>query len=201
MLPLQHQQTRGHVNCSMMACYQGEPMLILAHMGPYLLPLLGGHTEEDRLASLSPELRRARTFATLRQLLLPSPASPPHVLAVENLHWIDPTSEAFLAALIEGMAGARCLVLTTYRPGYRPPWIEKSYVTQMVLQPLTSQDSRRMLRSLLQTEHMLEPLVQMVVTKAQGNPFFLEEIVQTLVEQDVVGQADARGATGSSPYP
>jgi tetratricopeptide (TPR) repeat protein len=169
--------------------------------GLYLLPLLGGHTETDRLASLSPELRRTQTFATLRQLLLPGPASPPLVLAVENLHWIDPTSEAFLAALIEGMAGARCLVLTTYRPGYRPPWIEKSYVTQMVLQPLTSQDSRRMLRSLLQTENLLEPLVQMVVTKAQGNPFFLEEIVQTLVEQDVVGQADACGATGSSPCP
>ena len=169
--------------------------------GLYLLPLLGGHTETDRLASLSPELRRARTFATLRQLLLPSSASPPRVLAVENLHWIDPTSEAFLAALIEGMAGARCLVLTTYRPGYRPPWIEKSYVTQMVLQPLTSQDSRRMLRSLLQTEHMLEPLVQMVVTKAQGNPFFLEELVQTLVEHEVVGQVDAWGATGSSPCP
>jgi tetratricopeptide (TPR) repeat protein len=167
----------------------------------YLLPFLGGHTETDRLASLSPELRQARTFATLRQLLLPGPASPPRVLAVENLHWIDPTSEAFLAALIEGMAGARCLVLTTYRPGYRPPWIEKSYVTQMVLQPLTSQDSRRMLRSLLQPEHMREPLEQMVVTKAQGNPFFLEEIVQTLVEQEGVGQADACGTTGSSPCP
>src|SRR5262245_42349526 len=99
------------------------------------------------------------------------------------------------------LAGARCLLLTTYRPGYRPPWIKKSYVTQMVLQPLTSQDSRRMLRALLQTEHMPEPLVQMVVTKAQGNPFFLEEIVQTLVEQDVLGQAEAGGATGSSPRP
>ena len=139
--------------------------------GLYLLPLLGGPTETDRLASLSPEVRQGRTFATLRQLLLPSPASPPLVLAVENLHWIDPTSEAFLAALVEGMAGARCLVLTTYRPGYRPPWIEKSYVTQMVLQPLTSQDSRRMLRALLQTENMLEPLVQMVDDQGAGQSF------------------------------
>jgi tetratricopeptide (TPR) repeat protein len=169
--------------------------------GLYLLPLLGAPTETDRLAGLSLELRQGRTFATLRQLLLPSSAAPPLVLAVENLHWIDPTSEAFLAALIEGMAGARCLVLTTYRPGYRPPWIEKSYVTQMVLQPLTAQDSRRMLRALLQTEHLREPLVQVVVTKAQGNPFFLEELVQTLVEHEVVGQVDACGATGSSPCP
>src|SRR5262249_13311773 len=80
-------------------------------------------------------------------------------------------------------------------------WIEKSYVAQLVLQPLTSQDSRRMLRSLRQTEHLREPLVQMVVTKAQGNPFFLEELVQTLVEHEVVGQADACGTTGASPCP
>ena len=102
---------------------------------PSLLPLLGVHTRLDRLAGLSPEMRRARTFATLRQLVLYSPAGHPLVLAVENLHWIDPTSEAFLATLVEGLAGTRCLVLTTYRPGYRPPWMEKSYVTQMVLPP------------------------------------------------------------------
>ncbi|MGH2627476.1 MAG: AAA family ATPase, partial [Anaerolineales bacterium] len=109
---------------------------------PYLLPLLGVHTRLDRLAGLSPEMRRAQTFATLRQLLLHSTAWHPLVLAVENLHWIDPTSEAFLAALVESLAGTRCLVLTTYRPGYRPPWMEKSYVAQMVLPPFTSQDSR-----------------------------------------------------------
>ena len=79
----------------------------------YLLPLLGGHTDTDRLAGLSPELRRARTFATLRQLLLSSTEEHLLVLAVENLHWIDPTSEVFIASLVESMTGARCLVLTT----------------------------------------------------------------------------------------
>jgi predicted ATPase len=168
---------------------------------PYLLPLLGGHPETDRLASLSPEMRRARTFATLRQLLLHSTVSQPLVLAVGNLHWIDPTSEAFLAALVEGMAGAHCLILTTYRPGYRPPWIEKSYVTHMVLQPLTSQDSRRMLHAILHTATIPEPLVQTVLARAQGNPFFLEEIVQTLTEHDVAGQVGASGVPGRSPCP
>jgi transcriptional regulator with AAA-type ATPase domain/predicted ATPase len=168
---------------------------------PYLLPLLGGHTETDRLAGLSPERRRARTFAMLRQLLLHSTTSQPLVLTVENLHWIDPTSEAFLAGLVEGIAGVHCLVLTTYRPGYRPPWIEKSYVTQMVLHPLTSQDSRRMLHALLQTATIPEPLVQLILARAQGNPFFLEEIVQTLVAYDIVTQGDAGEATGQSAYP
>jgi DNA-binding NtrC family response regulator/predicted ATPase/class 3 adenylate cyclase len=96
---------------------------------------------------------------------------------------------------VEGVAGARLLVLATYRPGYRPPWIEKSYATQMVLQPLSSQASRQMLRSVLQMEDIPERLAQIILAKAQGNPFFLEEIVQALVEQGVLARAaDGRTA-------
>ena len=96
---------------------------------PYVCQLLGLTVGSDRLASLSPEVRRTRTFVTLRQLYLSSCQQHPLVLAVENLHWIDPTSEAFLASLIEHLTGARLLVLLTYRPGYRPLWIDKSYAT------------------------------------------------------------------------
>jgi hypothetical protein len=55
---------------------------------------------------------------------------------VENLHWIDPTSEALLTSLVEGLAGASILVLVTFRPGYHPLWLDKSYATQFALQPL-----------------------------------------------------------------
>jgi predicted ATPase len=165
---------------------------------PYLLPLLGVETDTERLAGLSPEVIRARTFATLRQMFLNSSQRQPLVIAVENLHWTDQTSEAWFASLIEGAAAARILVLATYRPGYRPPWIEKSYATQMVLQPLSSQDSRQMLRSILQMQDIPEPLAQIILGKAQGNPFFLEEIVQALVEQGLLGQVGAVGPAGRS---
>jgi tetratricopeptide (TPR) repeat protein len=117
---------------------------------------------------------------------------------MENLHWTDPTSEAFLATLVEGMAGTRCLVFTTYRPGYRPPWMEKSYMTQMVLHPLTAQDSHQMLQAIVPTMTIPEPLAQMVLARAQGNPFFLEELVQTLTEHDVAEHVDASGVTDRS---
>jgi transcriptional regulator with AAA-type ATPase domain/predicted ATPase len=168
--------------------------------GPYLFPLLGIQTDTDQLAGLSPEVLRARTFATLRRLLLPGNPRHPVVLAVENLHWIDQTSEAFIASLVEGIAGAPLLVLTTYRPGYRPPWMEKSYVTQLVLHPLLSQESRGMLQALLQPVTLPAPLVQTILTRAQGNPFFLEEIVQALVEQGVLGQGEAGGAAAGAPF-
>ena len=71
---------------------------------------------------------------------------------MENLHWIDPTSEAFLARLVDSIAGAPILVLATYRPGYRPPWLEKSYATQLTLAPLSPQDSVQVVQAVLATE-------------------------------------------------
>jgi DNA-binding NtrC family response regulator/predicted ATPase len=165
---------------------------------PYLLQLLGITVGADRLAGLSPEMIRARTFEVLQQMSLHDGQRQPLVLAVENLQWIDQTSEAFLASLIERLAGAPILLLLTYRPGYRSPWMEKSYVSQIVLQPLAPQESRRMLRAILQTESLPDPMAQAILAKAQGNPFFLEEIVQVLVEQEVLLGTGPLGATGQS---
>jgi hypothetical protein len=85
--------------------------------GPYLLHLLGVSAGTEGLAELSPQVLKARSIETLVQLL----------------HWIDPSSEEVLRALVEQLVGARILLLLTYRPGYRAPWIDKSYATQLTL--------------------------------------------------------------------
>ena len=82
-----------------------------------------------QVAGSSPDALKAHTFATLRQLWLKSSQQHPLILAVEDLHWSDPTSEEWVASLVEGLPGAALLVLGTYRPGYRPAWLEKSYAT------------------------------------------------------------------------
>jgi predicted ATPase len=150
---------------------------------PYLLHLLGIQAETERLAAMPPETLKARTFETLRQLSLHSSRQAPLILAVEDLQWIDQTSEASLASLVERIGGAPLLLLATYRPEYRLPWLGKSYVTQFVLPPLAPHDSLRLVQAVLQTEQVPEHLAQVILPKAEGNPFFLEEIVQTLVEQ------------------
>jgi predicted ATPase len=95
----------------------------------YLLHLLGVQAETERLAAMHPETLKARTFETLRQLSLHSSRQQPLILAIEDLQWIDQTSEAFLASLVEKMGGTPLLLLATYRPEYRLPWLGKSYVT------------------------------------------------------------------------
>ncbi len=149
----------------------------------YLLQLLGVKTDADRLDALSPEAVQARTFETLRQLTLRASRRQPLALVVENLHWIDRASEEYLASLVEIVPGAGVLLLFTYRPGYRPPWIDKSYATQIALQPLAPRDSLALVRSVVPAETVPDTLAEAILARAEGNPFFLEELVLVVAER------------------
>src|SRR5688572_11292150 len=104
------------------------------------------------------------------------------MLAVENLHWIDPTSEEWLASLVERLGDVPVLLLATYRPGYQPPWIRHSAATQMALPRLSPRDSLVVLRSMPQAAQLPGSVQEAIVAKAAGNPFFVEELTWTAVE-------------------
>ena len=158
---------------------------------PVLLPLFGVQEETNQSAALSPEARKARTLAAVTQMCLQGSRPQPLILEIEDLHWIDASSDECLTALVERMAGAALLILVTYRPGYRPAWVDKSYATQVSLQPLTRQDSLRVVQAVLPAAVQAAPLVPQLLAKAEGNPFFLEELARTVVEQG----ADAPSST------
>jgi class 3 adenylate cyclase/DNA-binding winged helix-turn-helix (wHTH) protein/tetratricopeptide (TPR) repeat protein len=150
---------------------------------PYLLHLLGITAGTEQITALSPEEYKTRTFARLRQFSLQRSWRQPLIMAVENLHWIDATSEEYLTSLVERLAGAPILLLATYRPGYRLPWLEKSYAAQLALPGLTSRDSRVVVQSVLQTTPLSDVLRREIVGKAAGNPFFLEELTRAVVAE------------------
>jgi len=137
---------------------------------------VGGEAAE----SSDPEALKTRVFEALRRLCVRASEELPVVLAVEDLHWIDRSSEEFLNSLVETMAGARILLIATYRPGYRPPWIDKSYATQMPLEPLTPADSRLLVRSVLGDVDVADSLIDAVFARAEGNPLFLEELARVV---------------------
>jgi tetratricopeptide (TPR) repeat protein len=157
---------------------------------PYLLNLLGIPQESQQLAELSPQALQARTFRILRQMILNAGRGNLVVLEIEDLHWVDKTSEDFLAFLVEGLVAARMLLLVTYRSGYRPPWIEKSYATQITLARLTDGESQAVVRSVLSRVDPTDALVGAVLSKAEGNPFFLEELARSLLERPDVSVPD-----------
>jgi class 3 adenylate cyclase/DNA-binding winged helix-turn-helix (wHTH) protein len=150
---------------------------------PYLVQLLGLKTGTDQLAMLSPQTIKVRTFETLVHMSVNGSRQRPLVIEVEDLHWIDATSEEWLAALVERVAGVPILVLVSYRPGYRPRWVDKSYATQLTLRRLTQRESQQVLQTVLHTEQVPEALTQEILAKADGNPFFLEELARTVMEQ------------------
>jgi len=149
---------------------------------PYLLRLLGIKEGAEALEALSPESVQLRTVEVLRRMIHKGSARQPIILVIEDVHWIDRASEAF-APLMDGLAGVPLLLLLTYRPGYRPPWTDKSNFTQIALHGLSTEESATMVGPMLGSEAALESLAPVIVAKADGNPFFLEELTRVAAAQ------------------
>jgi tetratricopeptide (TPR) repeat protein len=145
---------------------------------PFLLRLLGVRDGAGNLAVLSDEAIKTGTLDVLRQMLLNGSRVQPIVYVTEDLHWIDRASEDVAAFLVDHLADARILLIATYRAGYRPPWADRSYATQIALQPLSDADGLALVRSISPGASLPDGLARAIVKRAEGNPFFLEELTR-----------------------
>ncbi|WP_432474097.1 adenylate/guanylate cyclase domain-containing protein [Amphritea sp. HPY] len=150
---------------------------------PYLFYLLGIAEPDSSLQSMDSQLRRQRTFETIKRLLMRESLNQPVVVIFEDLQWLDRVTEAFLDYMVDGVANARMLLLVNYRPEYQHDWGRRSYYIQLRLDPLGEAEAEELLSSLLGDDTTLAPLKHRIMTQTEGNPFFLEEVVQTLVEE------------------
>jgi predicted ATPase len=107
-------------------------------------------------------------------------AQRPLVLTIEDLHWADQTTEEWLTFLLDHLGGAPVLLVCTYRPDFATTWSRKSYHHVISLTRLEPQESHQMLSALLGTTHIQDDLAQLVLDKAEGVPFFVEELVKSL---------------------
>jgi class 3 adenylate cyclase/tetratricopeptide (TPR) repeat protein len=153
---------------------------------PAFLALLEVPIENPAWQALDPAQRRQRTLDALKRLLLRESQVQPLLLVFENLHWIDTETQAFLDGLVESLPAARLLLLVNYRPEYQHGWGTKTYYTQLRLDPLPPTSAEALLHSLLGDDASLAPLTHRLIERTQGNPFFLEESVRTLVETQVL---------------
>jgi tetratricopeptide (TPR) repeat protein len=155
---------------------------------PYLFALLGIDEQQSSLSQMDPQIRRRRTFDAIKKLFLRESLNQPLILVFEDLHWIDTETQGFLETLSEGVASARLLLLANYRPEYRHEWGQKTYYTQLRLAPLGKAEAEELLAFLLGTDTSLTTLKQQILAKTEGTPFFMEEVVQELFEQGVLGR-------------
>jgi predicted ATPase len=167
---------------------------------PYLFTLLGGAEPTSSLEQMDPQIRKQRTFEAIKRLLTRESLNQPLILVFEDLHWLDAETRAFLTLLSESVATARILLLVNYRPEYRHDWSNKTYYIQLRLDPLGQEDAQELLTALLGNDPALLPLKRFILEKTEGNPFFMEEIVQALVEQGVFVRGPGVGV-GLRPAP
>jgi class 3 adenylate cyclase len=153
---------------------------------PALLALLDALPEDSLLLTLEPPQRRQRTLDGLKRLWLRASQVQPLLLVVEDVHWIDTETQALLDRLVESLPTTRLLLLVSYRPEYQHRWGSKTYYTQVRLDPLPPASTEVFLHTLLGDDPSLTPLTQLLIARTEGNPFFLEESVRTLVELGVM---------------
>jgi class 3 adenylate cyclase/predicted ATPase len=163
-----------------------EPMLAV------FMTLLDVAVDDREWERLDPPQRRQRTLEATKRLLLRESQIQQLLLVIEDLHWIDSETQTLIDSLVESLPTARILVLVNYRPEYRHGWGAKTYYSQLRIDPLTPESAEELLEALLGDEANLQSLKELLIRGTEGNPFFLEESVRTLVETKVL--EGARGA-------
>jgi class 3 adenylate cyclase/tetratricopeptide (TPR) repeat protein len=157
-----------------------EPIL------PALLALFDMPVDDRDWQALDPSRRRERTLEAVKRLLLREAQEQPVFVVVEDLHWIDPQTQAVLDALVESLPTARILLLVNYRPEYEHRWGSRTFYTQIRLDPLVTESALELLRGLLGDADTIAALGPTLIERTDGNPFFLEETIRALADTGVL---------------
>jgi predicted ATPase len=155
-------------------------------MLPSVLALLDVPVEDAEWLALDPPQRRQRTLNAVKRLLLRESQVQPLLVVFEDLHWIDSETQALLDSLVGSIPTARLLLLVNYRPEYRHEWGGKTYYTQVRLDPLPPERAEALLDALLGPSPTLRDVRRLLIARTQGNPFFLEESLRSLVETEAL---------------
>src|ERR1700675_312958 len=155
---------------------------------PYVFALLGVGEGDEILAQMDAQVRRRRTLEAIKRILLRESLNQPLMVIFEDLHWIDEQTQELLNLLAASFGTAKFLQLVNYRPEYSHPWNSKTYYTQLRLDPLGEESAEAMLNALLGDGIELAVLKRLITEKTEGNPFFMEEMVQNLFEEGALAR-------------
>ena len=172
---------------------------------PYLRALLslpiGDREADEAFRALDASTRRGEIQRALEARFLRAAEQRTLVYVVEDLHWIDPASEEVLGQLADAIPTARVLLVFTHRPGYRHPFGDRSYHVRIALQALSEEEMAELARAVLDVGELPDALRRLIAEKAEGNPFFIEEMTQALLEENALriqaGRAELTG--GGAP--
>ncbi len=157
---------------------------------PYLLELLSVKDSGIDKIGLSPEARKNRIIEALKQIVLKGAQIRPLIMAIEDLHWIDKSSEEHFKSLLDRISGEMIFLIFTYRPEFVHTWGGRSYHSQVNLNRLSNRESLAMVAHLLGTENVDGALEELILEKTEGVPFFIEEFIRSLKDLQLIERKD-----------
>ena len=159
---------------------------------PYLLELLSVTDSGIDKIPMSPEARKDRITEAVKRITLKGAEMRPLIVAVEDLHWIDKSSEEYLKNLLDSISGARVFLIFTYRPEFVHTWGGRSYHSQVNLNRLSNRETLAMVTYILSTEKIDNNLEELILEKTEGVPFFIEEFLKSLKELKIIERKDGK---------
>lgn len=159
---------------------------------PLVLDFMGVPDPKRPVPPMEPEARQHQILDVVRRMTQVRSARSPAVWLIEDLHWLDPASDAFVANLVDAVPGTRTVLLLNFRPEYRAAFAGRSTYQQIPLHPLGPAELGQLLGELLGDDPSLEGLSDLICERTGGNPFFVEEVIRTLEEEGVL--SGKRGA-------
>jgi class 3 adenylate cyclase len=153
---------------------------------PYLLELISVKESGIDRISMSPEAKKDRIIEACRKIVLKGSEVRPLIMAFEDLHWLDKSSEDVLRSHLESIPGSKVLLIFTYRPEFVHTWGSKSYHNQLTLHRLSNRETLGMVTYLLGTKEIEKALEELILEKAEGVPFFIEEFIKSLKDLKII---------------
>ncbi|MBW2486073.1 MAG: AAA family ATPase, partial [Deltaproteobacteria bacterium] len=155
---------------------------------PYLLELLSAGKTIFEKTGMTPVIRKDRINEALKRICLRGSEIRPLIMAFEDLHWIDKSSEDALKNWLDNISGSRVLLIFTYRPDYVQTWGGKSYHSQINLNRLSNRESLKMAYHFFETQDLEKNLEEFILEKTEGVPFFIEETIRSLKDLNMIGR-------------
>jgi tetratricopeptide (TPR) repeat protein len=158
---------------------------------PFILEMLSVKDSGIDSLGLSPEARKDKILDALKRIVLKGSEARPLVIAIEDLHWVDKSSEDAFKMLLDAISGAQVLLIFTYRPEFVHTWGSKSYHNQVNLNRLSNRETLAMAAHILGTEVIGSDLEELILEKTEGIPFFVEEFMKSLKDLEMIEWKDS----------
>ena len=143
---------------------------------------------DSQWENFDPKEKRIKTFEAIRNLFIRLSLDAPLVLMIDDLQWLDKTSEEFISYFIEWISNTKILLLLLYRPEYGHKWASKSFYSQIGIYPLSKDESKTYISCLLDKGEISPQIEELILQRTSGNPLFMEELVYMLLENGTIAK-------------